>query len=164
MKSVTDKMSHGFRIKSPNICTKQFLNLSLLTIFKFYWPFFSGKRTVDYLPEMYTERSWNCSGPFLLMSSCIISYIRRADSLVKRELTFYVICCSHVFREIALILSFFYSFFILAFDFCRFFGFRLWFWTCFIFQHLSQWSGCNWVFIQRYILQISFYSVCFSLG
>ena len=111
MKSVTDKMSHGFRIKSPNTCTKQFLNLSLLTIFKLYWPFFSGKITVDYLPEMYKERSWNCSGPFLLMSSCIISYIRRADSLVKRELTFYVICCSHVFREIALILSFFYSFF-----------------------------------------------------
>ena len=111
MKSVTDKMSHGFRNKSPNTCTKQFLNLSLLTIFKFYWPFFSGKRTVDFLPEMHKERSWNCSGPFLLMSSCIISYIRRADSLVKRELTYYLILCSHVLGEIALIRFFRFFFF-----------------------------------------------------
>ena len=112
MKSVTDKMIHGFRIKSPNTCTKQFLNLSLSTIFKFYWPFFSGKRSVDFLTEMYKERSWNCSGPFLLMSSCIISYIRR-DSLVKRELTYYLIFCIHVLREIALILFFilFYFFY-----------------------------------------------------
>ena len=143
---------------------KTILEFITINHFQISLTLFLWQKKCGFLPEMYTERSWNCSGPFLLMSSCIISYIRRADSLVKRELTFYVICCSHVFREIALILSFFYSFFILAFDFCRFFGFRLWFWTCFIFQHWSQWSWCNCVFIQRFILQISFYSVCFSLG